>query len=114
MPLIAQDTLKPKKIFLPTSKDLAEEEKEWVVLEVGEILGADVIDMDSFESVTAFKYHILCNRLLEWNVKDTDGEVAKINKDTVKRLPFEDLAFLMKEVDTEVEAVTLPKELPNS
>lgn len=114
MPLVAKDILKPKKIYLPSSADLPEEEKEWVVLEMGPMIGSDVVIVENFTTASGFQFDILAHRLLEWNVRDLDGDVAATTKDNIRRLPKDDLMFLMTEVTTEATVDSLPKELPSS
>jgi hypothetical protein len=114
MPLLPSDLLKPTKFILPTSKDLPEAEQEWAVVEVGPILGEDFVKSANLTSASAYTYEILVNRILEWNVLDTDGTPALISTETVRRLPMEDLTFLMAEAIKGNEVVSDPKESPTN
>jgi len=115
MPLQKSNEGNYKKVFLPSSKDLAEDQKEWVVLEVGPMMGADMLEADTFDKPIGFKFEVLISRMQEWNVRDTDGEVAKMTPENIKRLNVEDLAYLithMESKDDEEKAVPDPKVSP--
>lgn len=96
MPL-QQSNLVEKRVDLPTSKDVPDEQKEYAVIEVGELTGGDMIYIEDFETKSPLSIltQVLPHRIKEWNVKDTDGSVAEINFNTVRRLPTEDLVFLI-------------------
>lgn len=94
MPLLPQ--LIPKKLILPSSKDLPEAEQEFVVLKVGPLLGADVITMSASKESDMMLY-ALTSRIVEWNVKDASGQVCAVSADNVRQLPIEDMGYLLTE-----------------
>lgn len=95
MPLQKKNEI--KKLTLPTSKDLPEAEKEWIVCEVGPLSGGDVIQMDNFRDYNDFMLNVLTRRIVEWNVKDGDA-IAKLTIDNVRQLPVDDMKFLIGEL----------------
>jgi len=95
MPLLKKN--EAKKFLLPSSKDLAEAEQEWALVEIGPLLGGEVMQTDNFTDRNDFMLNVLTKRIQEWSVKDGD-EIAEINTDNVRRLPVEDLTLLIGEM----------------
>jgi len=94
MPLLKKN--ETKKFNLPTSKALPEAEQEWVVVEVGPLLGGEVMQMDNFADYNDFMLNVLTKRIKEWSVMDGD-KVAAITTDNVRQLPVEDMTLLIGE-----------------
>lgn len=110
MPLI-DETTERKQLFLPSSADLPEADKEWVVLDVGPITGKDLLTLDTVTNTITYKFNILCERLVEWSVKDANGDVAEIKPDNIRKLPVDDLIFLIGEFDKKAGIDSDPKGL---
>jgi len=87
-----------KKVFLPSTSDLPETEKWWVLLKAGRILGGDMIDVAGIEDEDIKLKSLIANRIQDWNVTDNDQK-AEINAANVSRLEPEDLALLITELE---------------
>jgi hypothetical protein len=102
MPL--QKKPEPVQLFLPSSNDLPEDQKEWVTLRVGQLLGGDILR--SISDVESMMLSVLVGRIVEWNVRDLEGNVAAITAENVSMLPMEDLTFLLEKFKGDEEAAT--------
>lgn len=101
--------LEKKKVFLPSTKEAADADKAWIVMEVGAITGGDMMSVGDFSNSAGITLQILAARILEWNFTDMNGTVDEINIDSVKRLDPVDLAFLITEFGGGSETAELPK-----
>lgn len=98
-----------KKVVLPSTKDLAEPEQAWVVIQTGRILGGDTVNVDDPESQMGVALSILSGRIKEWNFTEADGKPTPITLDNVKRLELDDMNYLFGELDLK-NAVSLSTE----
>ena len=85
-----------KKLILPSSKDITEADKEWVLVECGPLMGGDMLNFDNFNNQNDFLAYILLHRIKEWSVKD-DTTIAPINIESLRRLKVDDTTYLLAE-----------------
>lgn len=107
MPLVQQTA--PVTLLLPTSKELPTEQQETVTMDASPLRGGDMINIDDITNAIQLNIEVLSGRISAWTVKDTDGQVAEVSKDTIARLPFEDLAFLVTQLNMGAGNAGLPK-----
>lgn len=104
MPLLKPNEI--KQLTLPSSDDLPDGDKEWVMLEVGPILGGDLFSSTTSKDPSALTINILAKRIKEWSVRGVDGNIAPITVDSLSHLNITDLAFLLNEFIGNAEAAT--------
>ena len=109
MPLMKSNEI--KQLNLPSSDGVPEGDKEWVMLEVGPILGGDLFGSTASKDPSSLTINILAKRIKEWSVRGIDGEIAPISVESLSHLSVIDLAFLLDEFvgDTEAATSTDPK-----
>ena len=108
MPLSKSNEI--KQLFLPTSKDLPEGDKEWVTIEVGPILGGDILNVAGNTDSSEMMLTMLLKRIKEWNVRDINNDIAPLSTESIKHLSMDDLSFLLSEfMGAEAATGTDPK-----
>lgn len=88
---------KTKRLYLPSTKDLPEEEKAWVEVKdrlTGGDWVASAIGKDNAERTDIGLSMFIVN----WNFTDAEGKVEPITPQSVHRLELEDYNFLGKEL----------------
>lgn len=102
MPQLKQATSKINRYHLPSTASLPETEQAWVSMDIGEMLGGDVMDlMDGDKSgAGTLSCALLATRIKEWNFTE-DGTpntpVVPITADNVRGMQVEDLTYLLSQ-----------------
>lgn len=104
MAQLANQQSTTKKIYLPSTNDLAENEKAWVVLRLGKLLGGDIAEVTDFTSNAKVSLGVLASRIQEWNFED-NGQPVPINFENVCRMEGEDIGHLLNELKGDLAAV---------
>lgn len=97
MPQLKQATTDMKQFMLPSTSALPEAEQAWVKMDVGELLGGEVMDLMDDGNVNArgaLSRAMLASRIKEWNFTGPDGTSDAITTENVRRMEMEDLSYL--------------------
>lgn len=99
MPQLKQATNDIKQFMLPSTSSLPEADQAWVKMDVGQLLGGDVMDMLDGEKTGAgtLSCNMLASRIKEWNYTKPDGTPEDITAESVRRLDVQDLTYLLNQ-----------------
>lgn len=86
-----------KQLYLPSTEHLTDDQKAWVVMEVGPLTAADLLSYDGAQTSGYNTVSSLVPRIKEWNIEE-DGVRVPITFETVKRLLLEDIMFLDSQI----------------
>ena len=97
MPVL-QESSKLERYYLPSTKELPEDQQAFVDMEVGKLTAGDIIGIDPKASETESAIRMLSNRIKGWNLTDAAGEELEINFDNVCKLDMDDFTFLADKI----------------
>jgi hypothetical protein len=109
MPQLSTATTDIKQFFLPSTSNLPQEDQAWVRMNVGEMLGGDIMDLIGENEVKpgAISCVILASRIKEWNFTKPDGIPEEIAVESVRRMEMADLAYLLQQFTDKLPAANL-------
>lgn len=87
-----------KKVYLPSTEHLEEIDKAWVIVDLGPMLSADIIDVAQGSSLMKMAAVILSRRIKEWNFTNPDGTPVEVSYENVARMELADLRFLNEKI----------------
>lgn len=94
-----------RKIYLPSTEGLPEEEKAWVEVKTrlagGDMLVASVNGSNDIQRTEA----ALASYIVKWNFTNEAGETEPITRETVHQLETEDLQMLILEMNSAQKSV---------
>lgn len=94
-----------RKMFLPSTEGLAEEDKAWVEvktrLDGGDMLRASTNGVDNIERTIA----ALATYIVSWNYTDDNDEIEPITFESVRRLEIEDFQALVLDMNAAQKSV---------
>lgn len=99
MPQLKQATSNIKQFMLLSTSQLPESDQAWVKMDVGEMLGGDVMDLIDGDDVKAgtVSCAMLASRIKEWNFTKPDGTPEEITTENVRRMDMADLSYLLQQ-----------------
>lgn len=110
MPNLAKKTVDIRRVYLPSTKDLPQDQQAWVELQVGKMTTEDmlVLDEEDTEHDAQATAKVLSNRIKAWNFTEEDGTDIEISYEAVCRLDPVDYMEIAKSMQG-TEAATIPK-----
>ena len=94
MPVLKKNEEKVERIYLPSTKDLPEEEQAFVDMDIRPVQTADIEDVDPELSQISISVEMLTERTKGWNYTDEAGNPLPVSIETVKLLDVNDFIHL--------------------
>lgn len=104
MPVL-QNESKLERFYLPSTKNLPQEEQAFVDMEVGKLTTADIVAIDPKAPEVQIGVMMLTTRIKGWNFTDSEGKELPIVFDTVKMLDVEDFGFLAEKIPADFKTL---------
>lgn len=95
-----------KKLSLPSTQGLPEDQQAWVVMDTSPLLTADTIDFSRSVSEMQASVMVLARRIKEWNLTEADGTACDITLDNLVRLEMGDVRFLSSQIEKDVPVLS--------
>lgn len=105
MPVL-KDKSEIKRVYLPSTESLPEEQKAFVDMEVGPMTTADIVGLDTNAGEVEMGVRMLAARIKGWNFTDEAGNEIEINFDNVKKLDIEDFTFLAEKLPQNINTLS--------
>jgi hypothetical protein len=96
MPQLGNEEIN-QQIILPSTLDLPEDQRAWVVMDVSPNKAGDYYNINNMV-VGHITFAVLLERIKDWNYQDAEGEKLPITLDTLKRLNAQDFQFLQEQI----------------
>lgn len=90
-----------KRLYLPTTEHLPEDERAWVDVKDRMQLG-DMADASHGDTITEQGIISLSHYITAWNYTEADGSATPITTDTVRKLDYKDFLFLTDHYNTDI------------
>lgn len=88
-----------KRIYLPSTSHLPEDQQAFIDLEVGKMTTGDIVGIDTSASEVEMGVIMLVNRIKGWNFTDSNGNELEINLKNVQLLDVQDFTRLSEELN---------------
>ena len=90
---------KVERVYLPSTKNLPQEEQAFVDMNTGPLTAGDIIGVDpKLQEELVMAVIMLTNRIAGWNFTDASGEDLPVTAENVRMLGVEDFTFLAEKL----------------
>ena len=104
-----QKKSKIERFYLPSTKDLPEDQKAFVDMETGKLTAGDIVGVDVKAGEVEIGVRMLASRIKGWNFTDEQGNPLEVNFETVQLIDMEDFAFLAQKIPQDLEKLSVPE-----
>lgn len=87
-----------EKFYLPSTSGLDEEQRAWVVMDIGPMITADTLGIKENMGVMEVSLMMLARRIKEWNFTDEALKPIDVSVTTISQMDLADVQFLSRQI----------------